>query len=931
MRKGAGNKYHLSDSFEKFLADISEGFLNSSEFDKLYSRFEQNSEKFFFTASSEANLIRIISSLYDKKSFLIDSLKYDHHLEVICAISSLSNYLTDIVVRQPEYLYMLFDQQFLTSIIDADSLQAEVKNSIQNFKTLQSRAKMLRNVKRKYLLKIGAADLLGFCNFENTVLQLSTLANVLSSILFEVCFNEIKNKYKVTLESDYALCSLGKLGGRELNYSSDIDLILFYKENYEIHKIRKEYHEIITEALQLFIREATAVTPENYLYRVDLRLRPDGRNSLLCRTISDYLTYYEVRGEDWERQMLIKLGFVGGSKELFDHFKYNLDSFIYPKTLRYSVTEVIRKMKRSIEASLKNKNDIKIVPGGIRDIEFAVQALQLINGGKIPKLKTGNTLSTLSELKKSNLINEEEYVCLRNAYVLYRKIEHFVQLMNDKQTHSIPTDPEISGKLARFLGFESPKKLENAIEIHRKNVRLIYENIVGSEIPEDSKSSESINFTEQKKAKSNLDYLRFGLSLLGEKQFDNTTVKRFREIENELFSYLNNCSSPDLVLDNFVRVIKNVKFPSIWYSAFSDKLFFKSFLRICQFSQRAVDSIVGSPNFGDLLLTKKVFNKFDTSDDSATLSETLFILAIQHACGIITFPYFSQILTKKVEQIICTTLDEFKIEDKFFCAGLGSFGNCELSFGSDIDLIIVVEKITDSLILEKSFQEILKQLRKNLRPFKVDIRLRPEGKSAQLLWDITGYEKYIDTRMRIWEFQALTKTKLIYGSDKLFEKLINMSVNKLNTFSKDFIKKEIIQMYQSKLKYSSSNRIKVGFKSSPGSLITLDTIISLMLVLDSKLYKGSVNLNSVEKFRAVVSKLNLDEVEKIRQNYILLKNMQIGVQNLFNQSKSTLPGVLDKENLFARYFGYHNFEDLRNILDKVFKEDITLLNNILET
>jgi hypothetical protein len=103
-----------------------------------------------------------------------------------------------------------------------------------------------------------------------------------------------------------------------------------------------------------------------------------------------------------------------------------------------------------------------------------------------------------------------------------------------------------------------------------------------------------------------------------------------------------------------------------------------------------------------------------------------------------------------------------------------------------------------------------------------------------------------------------------------------------------------------------------------------------MLVLDSKLYKGSVNLNSVEKL-AVVSKLNLDEVEKIRQNYILLKNMQIGVQNLFNQSKSTLPGVLDKKKLFARYFGYHNFEDLRNILDKVFKEDITLLNNILET
>ena len=930
MHKRVANKYYLSDSFEKFLADISEGFLNSSEFDELYSRFELNSDKFFFTASSEANLIRIISSLYDKKSFLIDSLKYDHHLEVICAISSLSNYLTDIVVRQPEYLHMLFEQQFLASIINEDSLYAEVKSSVQNFKTLQSKTKMLRNVKRKYLLKIGTADLLGFCNLENTVLQLSTLANVLSSILFDVCYTEIQNKYKVKLENNYALCSLGKLGGSELNYSSDIDLILFYKENFEIPAIKKEYHELITETLLLFIKEATAVTPENYLYRVDFRLRPDGRNSLLCRTASDYLTYYEVRGDDWERQMLIKLGFICGSKELFDHFKNYLDSFIYPKTLRNSATEAIREMKHSIERSLKDEKDIKLIPGGIRDIEFAVQALQLMNGGKNSKLKTGNTLTALDELRKQNLINEKEYIDLSNAYVLYRKIEHFVQLMNDKQSHSIPADLELSGKLARFLGFDSLIKLEEAIENHRKNVRLIYEDIIGEKETNKDNIFYSINFVDPKKAKANLDYLRFGLSLIGEKQFDNRTVKFFHEIEPEFFAYLKNCSFPDLVLENFVRVIKNVKLPSIWYSAFSDKLFFKSFLRICQFSQRAVDSIVGSPKLGDLLLTKKVFNKIDEEKTSFTLKEVMFILSIQHACGIIEFPQFSEILASKIEQIIYSIVDEIKIENEFFIAGLGSFGNCELSFGSDIDLIIVAKDITNNPNLEKNYQEILKQLRQNLDPFEVDFSLRPEGKSAQLVWDIVGYEKYINTRMRIWEFQALTKAKLIYGSGKLFKELIRLAANKLKSFDKNFIKKEIMQMYKSKLNYSSSNRIKISFKSSPGSLITIDTIISLINLSNSEQYLYSVNLKSADNFSAAVSKLNLDEVEKIKENYILLKNMQIGLQNLFNQNKSTLPSALEKENLFARYLGYENFENLRNVLDKVFKETITSLNNILE-
>jgi len=181
-------------------------------------------------------------------------------------------------------------------------------------------------------------------------------------------------------------------------------------------------------------------------------------------------------------------------------------------------------------------------------------------------------------------------------------------------------------------------------------------------------------------------------------------------------------------------------------------------------------------------------------------------------------------------------------------------------------LLKVLSLFTDSLILEKSFQEILKQLRKNLRPFKVDIRLRPEGKSAQLLWDITGYEKYIDTRMRIWEFQALTKAKLIYGSGKLFKELISLAANKLKSFDKNFIQKEIMQMYKSKLNYSTSNRIKISFKSSPGSLITIDTIISLIILPNSEQYLYSVNLRSVDKFSAVVPKLNLDEVEKIKEN-----------------------------------------------------------------
>lgn len=925
-----GNKYKLSDSFEKFLAEISEGLLTSEKYEQIYTRFEDEAKNFFFTLTSEANLIRILSSIYDKKSFLLDSLKYEHHIEIVCAISSLSNYLTDVVVRNPEYLYLLFDQQFLSSKIDKDKLQIETSNSVNNFKNLKSKTKMLRNIKRKYLLKIGVSDILDFSDLETTTSHLSILANVLSSILFDVCFKEIQIKYDVVLEESYALCSLGKLGGNELNYSSDIDLILFYEKNFEIPGIKKEFHELISEALTLFIKEATAVTPESYLYRVDFRLRPDGRNSLLCRTETDYLKYYETRGEDWERQMLIKLGFVGGDIELFNHFKNYLNGFIYPKTLRNSVFETIRKMKRSIESRLRDDKNIKLIPGGIRDVEFSIQTLQLVNGGKNPQLKTGNSLQALRELRKIDLISDEEFAHLNEAYILYRKIEHFVQLMNDKQTHSIPDSPEVAEKLSMFLEHDSTESLESEIEKQKKFVREIYESITGTEVIESNDDFISINFSEKTKAKNNIEFLRHGLSLIGEKQFDSNTVKLFQDIEPTLFEYLKNCSYPDIVLENFTRIIKNTKIPSVWYSAFGDELFFKSFLKICFLSQRAIDSMVTSPKLADLFLSKKVFDDIQQDDKSLNLNETLFILSVQHVNRIISFPEFSNALRSKLEKNIISIISGFDLDYNFFVAGLGSFGSSELSFGSDIDLIVVTEKAEDNPQAQKDFQKILNEIQKKLKPFEVDFRLRPEGKSSPLVWDIAGYKKYVDTRMRVWEFQALSKLKLIYGSEELFKQLVQLASEKLNSLDNEIVTKEIMQMYRSKLSFSSTNRKKTSFKSSPGALLTLDTIISLLVLKEVELYERLIGANSLTKFEKVISSYELPELEKVKNNYIVLKNFQTGLQNLFNQSKSTLPGNNDKVNMLSKYFGYEDAETFWDILDKVLKENATLLNNILD-
>ncbi len=293
--------YLFSENFIARLIDYTQGLIPSEVFDRVLKLMGQEAEKYYFTSSSEANLLRIFNSLYDKFTFFNELERYPHHTEIIIAIAASSNYLTDIVVRNPEYLYQIFDQDYLTKKISIDDLINELKSGINRYSTFNAKLNYIRQFKKRYILKIGLTDILHIWDLKLITEQLSILANSIISVLFELCYSKILLKYKINTERKYCLCSLGKLGGEELNYSSDVDLILFYDENEFIDEIKKEYHEILSEAALLFIKSSTEITDRGYIYRIDFRLRPDGKYSPLCKAYSDYMRYYETRGEDWER------------------------------------------------------------------------------------------------------------------------------------------------------------------------------------------------------------------------------------------------------------------------------------------------------------------------------------------------------------------------------------------------------------------------------------------------------------------------------------------------------------------------------------------------------------------------------------------------------------------------------------------------------
>ena len=455
-------KYVFSKDFYEQFIIINNGFIVPGKLDEIFELFQFEASKYYFNKTSEANLLRIINSLFDKISFLIDCLKYPHHAQILIAIAANSNYLTDIVVKNPEFLYQIFNSEFLSSKIKFRQFQEEASKGIAKYKSFTAKLNYLKNLKRRTLLKIAVNDILNFDEPVSVTEQLSVLAKVILAELFELCYHEILYKNGITKTTrKYCLVSLGKLGGDELNYSSDVDLILFFDKNNRIVKAGKEYFSILEDSVHLFIKSASELTSKGYLYRIDFRLRPDGRNSPLARTLHDTVIYYETKGELWERQMLIKLDYVSGSESLFSSLKKFVIPFTY-STSAVSPLAKIKEMKDNIERKSSDEN-IKLFRGGIRDIEFSIQALQLINGRKIKQLQTGNTLKAIFALSENGLISNIEADTLTTAYIFYRRTEHFLQLMNDKQTHDLPSDEDLKHKLAVYLN-QSTEELERSEE-----------------------------------------------------------------------------------------------------------------------------------------------------------------------------------------------------------------------------------------------------------------------------------------------------------------------------------------------------------------------------------------------------------------------------------------------------------------------------------
>lgn len=917
-------KFRFSDECVNKLVELTDGAVSSELFEKILVQLEKETSKFYFTPSSEANLIRIFSSIYDRAAFFQEISKFPHHGEILIAISACSNYLTDIVVRNPEYLYQIFDQEYLSQKLGYDFFINEV-DGIRRFKSFNSKLNFLRQFKKRLILKIGLADILGMNELLSITEQLSFLAKSINSKLFEICYQEILNKYNLeALDKKYCICSLGKLGGNELNYSSDVDLILFYDFNEIIKENNKEYHEILTEAALLFIKSSTEITDRGYIYRIDFRLRPDGKYSPLCKSMSDYAKYYETRGEDWERQMLIKMNFLCGNESLYNQFNKFIQPYVYPSSFSSSVKDKIKQMKLNIERQNVEKENVKTFTGGIRDIEFGVQALQLINGGKIKSLRAGNTLKAISLLTEQKLLKRNESKILSEAYVFYRRIEHFLQLMNDTQTHIITDNKELLNKLTVILKIRTVEEFREKLKRYRIQVRSIYETILKSEKNDIQNFFKEVPFKNNLKAGRNIAFLRNGTGLTDQKEFDARTIELFGTIESTLIEHLKKSPEPDKILDNLVKVIRSTKFPSIWYSEFISAKFFVNFLKLCCYSQKAIDLISTSSKAEEFFLSRKVFIRHPEDLNEYSTEEIILSLSVQFGLGLISEFHLSKVLSLYIKRKIKSVLQDYDFKYNYFIAGLGSFGSFNMNFASDVDLIIVVEDVRIDEVVLKDFQNFIAKIKEILKPFIVDFKLRPEGKNSPLVWGIKNYGEYLQKRARIWEFQALLKLHYVCGNENLFFEFQNLLVKRVELLNPKETLNDISSMFSTIQKQTiHSKDIGFNIKKNRGGLLTIDFILQAVCLSNHNIYKKYLGSNFQNLFSLRNAGIQHDDLITLRNNFYFLSRTGIAIQNIFNSSNLILPTDLERRSLIARYLKISS-RDFENKITEIIKS-----NNLL--
>ncbi|HEY7330842.1 MAG TPA: bifunctional [glutamate--ammonia ligase]-adenylyl-L-tyrosine phosphorylase/[glutamate--ammonia-ligase] adenylyltransferase [Gemmataceae bacterium] len=564
-------------------------------------------------------------------------------LEILLHLFSTSQTFSDLLGLNPDYLEML--RVPLRRSPSKDELQAQLQAEVDAAYEDSTVLRVFRRFRQRQLIRIGTNDIIRDRPLDEITRDIADVADAAIEVALAVALRQVGKRFGKPCSEDgrpvgCVVLAFGKHGGEELNYSSDIDLMFVYSEEGATRGKRitslgndEFFARVVTEVVRLL----SSHTDRGHAFRIDLRLRPEGHRGPLARSLGSTLAYYDSMGRTWERQALIKVRPVAGDSTLGQRFLQAIESFVYRKYLSFAEINEIKVIKRRIEHKTSqagaSRTEVKTGRGGIRDIEFTIQFLQLLNGGELPQVRQRNTLLALSALERVGCLTDQEYRVLDDAYRFLRKVEHRLQLLFDLQTHRLPAGEDELRKLALRMGYSGndPEPLTAFMRDYQEKTELtrrILDHLLHQTFAGDAEESEpesdlildtnpdpeTIRAVLGRYPFRDVQGAYHNLAQLAQETVPFLSTRRCRHflasIAPELLRAVADTPDPDMALVNLEKVTNSLGAKTVLWELFSfNQPSLKLYVDLCAWSQFLSEILINNPGMIDELLDSLVLNQ----------------------------------------------------------------------------------------------------------------------------------------------------------------------------------------------------------------------------------------------------------------------------------------------------------------------------------
>ncbi len=955
----------MEELFKKY--DFKKNTTNEYIFKKLKSYFKKDFEKVLDLIKDNVYKEKILNNLEQIVSSSKDYKITIENIKILKNVLIYSPFLVNIITKNPDYfLNYLFKNNNFKKIYSLDNFKTSLKKFCQKVSDFKSLQKYLRYFKQREFLRIGIQELNNIYNVEITAKQISHLAIAICDYSSKFIYNDLIKKFGAQ-NAKYIILGMGKLGAEELNYSSDIDLIYFTTDEPENKDFFKNFFDLFTKSI-------SEITEDGFVFRIDLRLRPDGSNGPLFVSCENALFYYENWGKTWERGALLKANPIAGDIERGFKFLQELEPFIYRKSIDFGVIEDIKEIKQKINNETKNnESNVKLGKGGIREIEFIMQAIQLMYGGQDKSLREKNLIKFFKNLKHNRnfkILSDEEIDFLVEAYIFLRKVEHTIQIYQEKQTQNIPKSSEQQELLAFILRFSSKEEFFKKLNNYRSKVYEIFNNFfIFEEEKNDKKEfSEIVDFIEKSEKDKLISYLKnegfsdseviagilfhlkfpYSKKPLSQKEINeinmliSNLVNFSKPLNNhgKIFSYFSNLfdrikfkygyinylnDNPE-ILKNILYIFSKSEYLGDILTKYMDifeELYISNFIvqdkGLADYIIELEETLKKGNNYEDFMELIRIFKHKETIrigikflNNSYRLKETLYHLT----------SLADAIFTKSVEIVLNEVKKRFgNINSDFTIIALGKYGGNELNFSSDLDIILVYKKDTISeygLSSIEYFSKFLQRLisflsvtTRNGRAYEIDTRLRPSGNAGALVCSFDSFKSYHEKGSEIWEVQALLRTRTIIG-DLEVENFIKDLVKSRNINDEDI--KEILRIRKRiEIEEGRENEKKINIKAGKGGIIDIEFLTQILMLKNKIIESNTFNALDLLFKNKILQK---DDYKTLINSYRELRK----VENILRLSKNKHTDIIEidkfEKNIIKKLMKIKN--DVRNIFNKFF-------------